>query len=413
MTTIRAYTLSSARHVLTLLALGLSTLLCAEAATAAPGRDAGAIQVTPLATSPIAQKNVVPVRGSDGRFYAVYELLVTNSVSKPAKLNSVQVLTPKGRPVARLSAKELIAAGALLGADRVPVKNTSIGPNESRVLYLNPSFAERKAVPDRLVQRFDVTGVEPVTGKTERTRYRTGATAVSKRTAPVLHPPLEGAGWLASNACCQPTSHVVAMFGLDGRLQAAERFAADWIQIGADGRAFHGDPKVLSNWVGYGAPVISAGAGVVSSVHNGRPEQAPQAMPTTLRIPELPGNDVEVRMKNGLTAVYAHLQKGSVAVQPGDRVKAGQLLGRLGNSGGSLAPHLHFHVVEGANAVTDDGYPNTFVSFGQTGTVTQEQLLDLIGGTAPLPMSLLMNPVPHLKELPLNGTINVFPTQGD
>jgi hypothetical protein len=79
---------------------------------------------------------------------------------------------------------------------------------------------------------------------------------------------------------------------------------------------------------------------------------------------------------------------------------------------GSLAPHLHFHVAEGASAVTDDGYPNTFSSFGQNGTVTQEQLLGLIGGTAPLPMSLLMNPVPHLKELPLNVTLNVFPTQG-
>jgi hypothetical protein len=66
-------------------------------------------------------------------------------------------------------------------------------------------------------------------------------------------------------------------------------------------------------------------------------------------------------------------------------------------------------VVERASAVTDDGYPNTFSSFGQNGTVTQEQLLGLIGGTAPLPMSLLMNPVPHLKELPLNVTLRQAP----
>lgn len=398
-----------ARPSLALLAFGLFAALAVSVASGAT-RSEREIPITPLVTSPVAQKSIVPVRGSDGRYYVVYEMLVTNTASKPATLHSVRVLNAaSGRVVVNLNAKALVATGALLGADRSPSKSTKIGANESRVLYLNPSFPSLKAVPGGLVQRFDVTGLEPVSGKTERSRYRTGAVTVARGPVPNLRPPLEGGAWLASNACCSPASHQSAMFGIGGRLQAAERFAADWIQVGPDGRAFQGDPKVLSNWVGYGAPVRAAASGVVTSVHNGRPEQTPQAMPTNLRIPELVGNEVEVRMKGGFTAVYVHLAKGSVAVKLGDRVRAGQLLGRLGNSGGTLAPHLHFHIVDGGDAVTDDGYPNTFTSFGQAGKVNSEQLLGLISGDSPLPMSLLANAVPHSGELPLDGTLNFFP----
>lgn len=400
------------RSVLALLALALLGSLLAASALAAPDRGAREIPITPLVSSPVAQKQTVPVRGSDGRYHVVYELLVTNTTSKPATLNSVRVLNAaSGKGVTGLGAKALVETGALLGADRSPSKDTTIGANESRVLYLNPSFAALKAVPRKLVQSFDVTGVEPVSGKTERSRYRSGAVVVSRKRVPVLRPPLEGGAWLASNACCSPASHASAMFGIDGRLQAAERFAADWIKVGPDGRAFHGDPKVLTNWVGYGAPVRAAAAGVVSSVHNGRPEQTPQEMPKTLRIPELVGNEVEVRMKGGYAAVYVHLVKGSVKVKVGDRVKAGQLLGLVGNSGGTLAPHLHFHIVDGSDAVTDDGYPNTFTSFGQTGRVDSAQLLGLISGESPLPAFLLNGPKQHRKELPLDGTLNYFPMQ--
>lgn len=45
-------------------------------------------------------------------------------------------------------------------------------------------------------------------------------------------------------------------------------------------------------------------------------------------------------------AFYAHLREGSLAIRPRDRVRAGDLLGRVGNSGNSTMPHLHFHLMD-------------------------------------------------------------------
>ncbi len=49
----------------------------------------------------------------------------------------------------------------------------------------------------------------------------------------------------------------------------------------------------------------------------------------------------------GYSVVLAHMQPGSVTVRVGETVKVGQLLGRVGNSGSTMEPHLHVHAVEG------------------------------------------------------------------
>lgn len=55
-------------------------------------------------------------------------------------------------------------------------------------------------------------------------------------------------------------------------------------------------------------------------------------------------NYVIIEHDDGSLATYAHLQTNQVAVRPGQRVRAGDVLGRSGNTGWSTQPHLHFEV---------------------------------------------------------------------
>ncbi|WP_406236044.1 M23 family metallopeptidase [Nocardia sp. NBC_01009] len=58
--------------------------------------------------------------------------------------------------------------------------------------------------------------------------------------------------------------------------------------------------------------------------------------------PRAGGNEVVIDNGTELIIV-AHLRRGSVAVQAGQFVEAGQRIGAIGNSGNSTEPHLHIH----------------------------------------------------------------------
>lgn len=61
------------------------------------------------------------------------------------------------------------------------------------------------------------------------------------------------------------------------------------------------------------------------------------------------GRLIEIRHENGVTTRYAHLSK--ILVKSGQRVKKGDRIGKLGNSGRSTGPHLHYETRVGGNAI--------------------------------------------------------------
>lgn len=67
------------------------------------------------------------------------------------------------------------------------------------------------------------------------------------------------------------------------------------------------------------------------------------------------GNFIRVTHEDGFTTGYAHLQSGSIYVQVGQTVATGQLIGRIGNTGGSTGCHLHLETRQ--NMVAQDPYP--------------------------------------------------------
>ena len=76
----------------------------------------------------------------------------------------------------------------------------------------------------------------------------------------------------------------------------------------------------------------------------------------------LAGNHV-ILAAAGTYVLYAHLAPGTVAVTEGEQVRAGQLLGGVGHSGNSTAPHLHFQLMEAADPLQARGVPCAFAEY--------------------------------------------------
>ncbi|MCL2606244.1 MAG: M23 family metallopeptidase, partial [Coriobacteriia bacterium] len=56
------------------------------------------------------------------------------------------------------------------------------------------------------------------------------------------------------------------------------------------------------------------------------------------------GNTIIIDHGDGVTTLYAHLQAGGINVSVGQQVTAGQRIGRVGSTGNSTGPHLHWEV---------------------------------------------------------------------
>jgi murein DD-endopeptidase MepM/ murein hydrolase activator NlpD len=106
-------------------------------------------------------------------------------------------------------------------------------------------------------------------------------------------------------------------------------------------------------------PVLAAAAGTVVAAVDDMPDQIP-GPPQGVTVENAPGNHVIQDIGGGRWVLYAHLSPGSVTVKPGDVLRPGQPLGKLGNSGSSTAPHLHFQVMDRPSALNAVGLPFVF-----------------------------------------------------
>jgi hypothetical protein len=150
-----------------------------------------------------------------------------------------------------------------------------------------------------------------------------------------------------------------------------ERYAYDFVRTAAETeppRFYRPSPLHyllvgvrLQDCYGWGQPIYAAAAGTIVQAADGWPERDPvhpardaalmlknardfnAGRVTDLRL--LAGNYLIIETGDGY-AVYAHAQTGSIQVSPGERVVTGQLLAKVGHSGNSTAPHLHFHLMD-------------------------------------------------------------------
>jgi hypothetical protein len=117
------------------------------------------------------------------------------------------------------------------------------------------------------------------------------------------------------------------------------RDAIDFVRV-VDGYGPADDPNQAESWYSFGEPVLAPADGTVVSVGD---VLADEPIGQTGVTPPH-GNHIVLEIGQGRYAVLAHLEQGSALVGRGERVRVGQQIAAVGDSGNSLWPHLHFHV---------------------------------------------------------------------
>jgi hypothetical protein len=358
--------------------------------------------LTPLVADVLAPPR--PVLGADGRFHLVYELLVTNPTSSKVTLTRVEVLDGEDASMVLgvIEGDDLAAAVQPFAGATDP----ALGPAQvTRVLWDQVSSPSVE-LPRSLQHRLSFTA-DPDFGPELGAPVVTGRTLVDGDDAVLLGAPLRGDRWLAAGGCCFPPSyHRGATLPINGAIHAPERFAIDFVQLDEQGRVFEGARDQLSSYAYFGAEIVAVADGTVVRTQDGLPEQVPGSFAPGATAASAGGNYIVVDIGEGSFAFFAHLQPGSLRVGVGDRVTKGQVIGLLGNTGNSDAPHLHFHVMDGPLPLGSNGLPYRFESFTSEGTSVTDGEALLAGETLELSPVLAGD---HVDQLPLDNQVVGFP----
>jgi len=392
------------------LSLVIALTALTGAMQAAP--QSGGDTFTPVIASTLSPETWA-VRGTDGVYHLVYEVQLTNTKLVPALIRQIDVVdaADHSKIIASFSGPEIVNRMRTLVPQ--PATDATIEPNAGRLFYIELTFKSSEAIPRALEHHLQLDGAaNPGPGKPKPLDYFVARLTIGGNKSVVVGPPLAGGGWIAANGCCNPgIVHRGSVQSVNGALFDAQRFAIDWMRLDDQGQLVHGDAADVRNYTDYGAEVLAVADGTVVGTLNDLDDQKPGKLPdpSTITIQTVDGNHVVLDIGGGRFAFYAHLQKNSVRVRPGDHVKKGAVLGKLGNTGNTSAPHLHFHIMGGPSALASDGLPYVIDRFefaGQVDPVAFEAAPGIEGNWG---QGRIKKPEPRQQQFPLNLNIIDFP----
>ena len=333
----------------------------------------------------------------DGAPFLVYELHVTNYAPTPLTLRRVEVVSA-GRDGRVLLALADIALGRALtrpGVAPAPplLERARIGGGLRAVTFLWVP-ADGPTPPTGLRHRLTFAGAD--SGITQTVE---GPVVPVIADVAVIGPPLRGGSWLTANGPARESGHRRALIPVGGNASIAQRFGIDFLIVDDSGRTHVGDRLKNESYHAEGKDVIAVADGIVAATKDSIPENVPGGRAVPITLETVGGNHVILDIGGGRHAFYAHLKPGSLRVRTGERVRRGQLLGLVGNSGNSTEPHLHFHLSDGVSPLGAQGVPYALDAFTVVGRCTQL----FAGCTRAEP------PETRRREMPLANVLLRFP----
>lgn len=341
----------------------------AMAATAAHSSANGSGQdPTPKTAGPIrvsALPQTIWIEAGDTSQSLNFDFLVENLGPTPLGVDSIEVtvLDSVGKPVLR---RFIDGNGFAPAIETIPARIVAPG---GRLLVFNPfhsfrpdvdlhrlRFAFGLSIPQETPAATATVTIEPrvYEGKTELSLPLKGRFMVH-----------DGHDYYAHHRRLNTEHPAARDLGL---AQNFMRYSLDLNSTNDSFDVYRGQGARNEDWFAWGQPLYATGDGRVVAAVDTEPDNIrggesffkPERLKTTPM--HFYGNYLVIDHGNGEFSLLGHLQKGSLAVKTGDRLKRGQLVAKMGNSGSSNNPHVHFELRSGTD-LRVEGLPATFRSY--------------------------------------------------
>lgn len=317
--------------------------------------------VPPLQLSILKQP--IPVASADKQLL-VYELQFVNQSDQPVRIGRIEIFDEYNDKLAVYAGNKLIR-NSLVYKNNKPIdakQSIELSKGMGAFVFIWIPIDISATPPEKLNHKIWI--VKPTADKSNApTSLMNYDVLVSQEKPIILSSPLKGNGWVAGGGPMIDSYHRKALLYLDGKFYLAQRFAVDWMQMCSDGTAAQGNLHDNNNWPAFGHEVMAVADGEITSAHHGVAENVPPEFPKALKAPDIAGNYVIEKINRDgkdYFVLYAHMQPESLRVKVGDKVKEGQIIGLLGNTGNSSAPHLHLHVSDANDPLKAEGVPFIF-----------------------------------------------------
>ncbi|MFH1037573.1 MAG: M23 family metallopeptidase [PVC group bacterium] len=344
---------------------------------------------------------------SDGSFHVNYELVVINAASSSYTIENITIINPQksDAKIRLLTEKDIMENIRLPGADE---PTTTLLPSQAGYVRINLVFAAGDTIPHIIEHIITATTDKPGPLMPRRVVEKVARTEVITGQSVLIGPPVKGGNWIVAGIGGN-SYHRTTIMPINGWWVAPERWAVDFLQLDEQNRPWSGDITKNESYPQFGKELIAVSDGVVERVRDGMPDIPPGEMPENMTLRDAAGNYVVQNIGSGYRALYAHIKKGTIRVKEGERVRGGDSIGLLGNSGNTDAPHLHFQIVDDKEPFASDGVPFVIDSFLIRGEpVSPESIEDDFKSGQPLQIKAGKSAGGHINKMPADLSIVDF-----
>ena len=139
-----------------------------------------------------------------------------------------------------------------------------------------------------------------------------------------------------------------------------QRFAYDF-EIRNNNLPYHDDQTKNENYYSYLENIYAPADGWVVEIINKYPNtHITEDRKIINDCPDPRGNHIIIKHDHGEYSTICHIEKNSFKVKQGEIVREGDIIGKVGNSGNTQGPHIHFQVQLGIDTDNAQGVPITF-----------------------------------------------------